>query len=101
MNEAKNIQEMTKWNIADARHSSLLSINYAFQNTIQWGGLVWRLTEKDLKEVRNMIDPDNFEKTGSQIWKWFYEKWNRKFITGITMKDLGSEFMRNLSRYYA
>ena len=103
MNEAKNIQEPTSkaWSIADVRHSSLLAVNFAFQNTISWGGLPWKLTETDLEEIRDLIDPNDNEKTGSQLWKWFYEKWDKKFITGQKMEYIGSEFMRNLSRYYA
>jgi len=95
----KNQFEPTAWSIADVRHSSLLAINFAIQNTINWGGNHFRLKEEDLIEIRNLINPDDFESTGSQIWKWFYEKWNKKFITGQSMEYLGSEFMRNLNRY--
>ncbi|MEA3317695.1 MAG: hypothetical protein U9R54_07025 [Bacteroidota bacterium] len=102
MNERKNIQERTKkaWSIADVRHSSLLAINFAFQNTINWGGLTWKLNEADLKEIRDLIDPNDNKKNGSQLWKWFYGRWGREFYTVQKMEHIGIEFMRNLSRYY-
>jgi hypothetical protein len=103
MNEAINIQEPTKkaWSIDDFRHSSLLAINFAFQNTFNFGGLTWKLTETDLVEIRDLVDPNDNEKTGSQLWEWFYEKCGKNFFTEQKMDYLGSEFMINFSRYYA
>ena len=86
--------------ISDVKNCSLLAINFAFQKTFSWGGLTWKLTETDLEEIRDLIDPNDNKKTGSKLWKWFYEKWNKKFFTGQKMEYIGSEFMSNLSRYF-
>lgn len=102
MIKTQNIQEKTKKisAIDDVRYNNLIGINFAFQNTINWGGNNFMLKEKDLIEIKDLIEQDDLEKTGSQIWKWFYHKWDKKFITGLTMEYIGSEFMRNLDRYH-
>lgn len=98
--ELSTKNETEALNKHNVRRSSLLAINFAFQNTIEWGG-TWKLTEKDLKEIRNLIDPNDVEKTGANVWGWFYNKWNKKFYTSHSMKYIGSEFMRHFSRYCA
>lgn len=81
------------------KNMSLLAVNYAFQNTINWGGNNFKLSETSLKEIRNLIDIDNPTKTGGLIWNWFYNKWNKKFFTTQSMEDIGNEFLLNLKNY--
>lgn len=85
--------------ILNEKDISLLAINYAFQNTINWGGLTWHLTETDLKELKNLIILEDYKKTGYQIWKWFYETWDKKFATTRKMEDIGAEFIKNIYIY--
>lgn len=81
------------------RSFSLIAVNYAFQNTISWGGGQWQLKEKDLEEIKECIDVD-IEKTGKQIWAWFRKGW-KDFYTQQSDFDRGTEFFRQLKRYYA
>jgi hypothetical protein len=83
-----------------AQHRNLFAINFAFQKTMHWGGNTWKLTENDLVEIRDLIEPDDIEKTGTRIWGWFRNRAGKGFLTFRSMEDLGSEFMQNLSRYY-
>lgn len=87
--------------IMDTECLSLLAINFAFQKTMNWGGITWKLTENDLCKIRDLIVLENEHKTGKNLWLWFYKKQNKQFVTWRTMKDIGSEFIKHLNRYYS
>jgi hypothetical protein len=76
-----------------------LQINYAFQNTISWGGRVWKLNEDDIAEIRGKIDTTDVEKTGMDVWTFFREKFGKGFYTSHTFKRIGEDFFNHLNKY--
>lgn len=76
-----------------------LSINYAFQKTITWGGRTWKLKEDDIAQIRELIDEDNPGITGKRVWQFFRSKFGKDFYTSRKFEKIGEDFLEYLKKF--